>query len=122
MRILSQPASASFAEQSWSEYDFVHNKRRNRLKTEVASKLVYVHSNLRLLRKVHSYSRYADLLQESVKTASDLQFKLEYEECDGNCSDVDLDENDNPIDYANGPVDAVDVPVDVSAFFGDSVE
>ena len=63
MKILSQPASASSSEQSWSEYDFVHSKRRNRLKVKVASKLVYVHSNLRLLRRTRNCERYTRLLQ-----------------------------------------------------------
>ena len=50
MRLLSQPAIAAASEQSWSEYDYVHDKRRNRLKTKVANKLVFVHSNLRIIK------------------------------------------------------------------------
>jgi len=76
MRLLSQPASASSAEQSWSEYDYVHNKRRNRLKTEVANKLVYVHANLRLLNRIQSYRRHTDLLNQSALASQALTSNL----------------------------------------------
>jgi len=89
MRALSQPASASSAEQSWSQYDYVHNKRRNRLKTDVASKLCYVHQNLRLVRRLHSYERYKGLLEESVS----MFHKLSYDEWEGNCSDNDSEDD-----------------------------
>ncbi|KAK9829380.1 hypothetical protein WJX72_005489 [[Myrmecia] bisecta] len=36
-------------ERNWSTYDFMHSKRRIRLKAKRAEKLVYVHSNLRLI-------------------------------------------------------------------------
>src|SRR6056300_616892 len=85
MKVLSQPSSASSAEQSWSEYDFVHNKRRNRLKAEVASKLVFVHANLRLLSRQKSYARHAQLLAESEK----LRSSLSNGDWDGDCSEDD---------------------------------
>ena len=85
MKVLSQPSSASSAEQSWSEYDFVHNKRRNRLKSAVAAKLVFVHANLRLLSKQKSYARHAQLLVESDK----LRSKLSSGDWDGDCSEGD---------------------------------
>ena len=40
MKVLSQPSSAASSEQNWSEYDFIHSKKRNRLKGHIASKLV----------------------------------------------------------------------------------
>ena len=66
MRLLSQPASASSSEQSWSEDDFVHSKKRNRLKTDVARKLVYVHSNMRLLAQNEARARHDELMKQSV--------------------------------------------------------
>ena len=96
LKVLSQPASASSAEQSWSEYDYIHSKRRNRLKVAVARKLVYVHSNLRLLRNAKSCARYTDLLGMGVQQANEAQANskewLLTAGWDGNCSDCDLDE------------------------------
>jgi hypothetical protein len=51
MRLLSQVSSACACERNWSTYDFIHNKLRNRLDPARAEKLVFVHSNLRLLRE-----------------------------------------------------------------------
>jgi hypothetical protein len=48
IRILSQVASSSSAERNWSTYGFIHSVKRNRLGSQKAEDLVYVHSNLRL--------------------------------------------------------------------------
>jgi hypothetical protein len=98
MKLLSQPASAAAAEQSWSEYDFVHSKKRNRLKSSVASKLVYVHSNMRLLSRHSSYSRHEEMLDAAVR-ASSLADSLLTDGWDGNCSDddIELTQLSNPI-------------------------
>ena len=39
------------AESAWSEFDFVFNRRGNRMGKERASLLVYAHCNTRLLRR-----------------------------------------------------------------------
>eukprot|EP00955_Chlamydomonas_euryale_P056729 356537-Chlamydomonas_euryale.AAC.1 len=49
MRVLAQPSSASSCERNWSTYEFIHNRRRNRLTMERADDLVFVFSNLRLV-------------------------------------------------------------------------
>lgn len=51
VKVLGQVTSACACERNWSTFDFVHNKRRNKLKASRASDLVYVFSNLRLLDK-----------------------------------------------------------------------
>ena len=57
IRILSQVASSSSAERNWSTYGFIHSVKRNRLGSQKAEDLVYVHSNLRLaLRKAPEYT------------------------------------------------------------------
>jgi hypothetical protein len=101
MRLLSQPAAASSSEQSWSEYDFVHNKKRNRLKTETASKLVFVHANLRMLNRIQAraYKRHerlhgvegcANATSPSIAESNKLyQHSLFADGLDGNCSDTD---------------------------------
>jgi len=42
------------APKSRCTYDFIHNKKRNRLTEARARDLVYVHSNLKLLHKMQS--------------------------------------------------------------------
>ena len=54
MDILSLVAGACSCERSWSAFDFIHSKKRNRLSAEKCEELVYVFSNLRLLRKANS--------------------------------------------------------------------
>ena len=87
MLVCSQPASASSAEQSWSEYDFVHSKRRNRLKSDAATKLVYVHSSLRLVEKQTSLKRHADIKYNSCVTPKSVVHREDV--LDGNASDTD---------------------------------
>jgi hypothetical protein len=55
--ILSQLASSSPAERTWSTYGFIHSVKRNRLGSQKAEDLVYVHSNIRLVsRKGEEYT------------------------------------------------------------------
>lgn len=51
VRVLAQPSSASACERSWSTFEFIHNKKRNKLQPERAEKLVYIFINLRLVLK-----------------------------------------------------------------------
>ena len=46
IHILSQVASSSSAERNWSIYGFIHSVKHNRLGSQKAEDLVYVHSNL----------------------------------------------------------------------------
>jgi hypothetical protein len=50
MKICAQSTSSSACERNWADYDFVHNKRRNRLQPGRAEKLVRCFSNLRLFQ------------------------------------------------------------------------
>ena len=52
-KVLSQPISSSSAERNWSTYSYIHNVKRNRLNEKRADKLVYIHSNIRLLSRFH---------------------------------------------------------------------
>lgn len=47
VKVLSQSPSSSPTERSWSDYDYIKNKRRNRLLPATAEKLVYVYRNSR---------------------------------------------------------------------------
>ncbi len=44
-----QVAGACSCERNWSTYDYIHNKKRNRLSASRCRDLVYVFSNRRLL-------------------------------------------------------------------------
>lgn len=50
-KVLSQPISSSSAERIWSTFSHIHNTKRNRMNTTTADKLVFIHSNLRLLSR-----------------------------------------------------------------------
>lgn len=52
MEILSLVSGACSCERTWSAYEFIHSKKRNKLSSSKAEELVYVFSNLRLLRKL----------------------------------------------------------------------
>ena len=43
---------ACSCERNWSAFDFVHSKKWNKLSAEKSAELVYIFSNLRLLRKI----------------------------------------------------------------------
>ena len=49
--LLGLPASSAATERSFSTYSFLHCKKRNRLTTERAGKLLYISHNLKLLRE-----------------------------------------------------------------------
>ena len=51
IRLLSQVASSSSTERNWSTYGFIHSVKRNRLGSQKAKDLVYVHSNLHLVSR-----------------------------------------------------------------------
>jgi len=53
-KVLSQISCASVCERNWSTYDFIHNKKRNRLRPNRANDLVEVFSNLRLISEVNN--------------------------------------------------------------------
>ncbi|KAG1653664.1 hypothetical protein FOA52_002635 [Chlamydomonas sp. UWO 241] len=50
MRLLSICVSSSGLERAWSMYEFIHNRRRNRLRATRTSKLVDIFSNMKLVR------------------------------------------------------------------------
>ena len=52
MEVLSLVAGACSCERNWSAFDFVHSKKRNKLSAEKSAELVYIFSNLHLLRKI----------------------------------------------------------------------
>ncbi|KAL9690375.1 hypothetical protein QQ045_010773 [Rhodiola kirilowii] len=53
-KVLSQPISSSSAEIIWSTYSHIHNIKRNHLNANRADKLVFIHSNIRLISRFTS--------------------------------------------------------------------
>ncbi|XP_024517030.1 uncharacterized protein LOC112341331 [Selaginella moellendorffii] len=54
LRILSQVVCASPCERNWSSWSLIQTKRRSRLLPKNAEKLVYIHTNLRVVQKLES--------------------------------------------------------------------
>jgi hypothetical protein len=52
VRVLSQVISACSCERAWSAYDFIHNKRRNKLAPKRARDLVFAFTNMRMAEKM----------------------------------------------------------------------
>jgi hypothetical protein len=63
VRVLAQVASASACERNWSTFDFIHTKKRNRLRSTKVRDVVYVHCNLRLTEKLENVNRVMDTVQ-----------------------------------------------------------
>ena len=57
-------SSAGACERNWSTYDFIHNKKRNRLHPDRANDLVYVFTNSRLIQKFKEPEKFAEWVQE----------------------------------------------------------
>ncbi|KAK9666570.1 hypothetical protein RND81_14G194700 [Saponaria officinalis] len=51
-RVLAQPINSSSAERVWTTYSYIHNTKRNRLNGARADKLVFIHSNIRLISRL----------------------------------------------------------------------
>ncbi|KAF8412755.1 hypothetical protein HHK36_000725 [Tetracentron sinense] len=80
-RVLGQPCSSSCCERNWSTFGMISSIKRNRLTSQRAEDLVYVHSNLRLLSRVDEHyvegpSKYWDAVGDefNLEGPSDLQF------------------------------------------------
>ena len=52
IRVLSQGSCASSCERNWSTFSLIHTKKRNRLTHAHVEKLVYIHTNHCLLRRI----------------------------------------------------------------------
>ncbi|KAJ8426768.1 hypothetical protein Cgig2_010200 [Carnegiea gigantea] len=90
-KVLSQPVSSSSAERNWSTYSYIHNVKRNRLNNARADKLVFIHSNIRLLSRFSkSYTsepyKYWDIdpetstMEESITRMQELMWSIDNEE------------------------------------------
>ena len=60
VRVSAMISGAGACERSWSAYDFVHSKKRNRLDPARAGDLVYVFTNKRLHKKAQKLEPFPD--------------------------------------------------------------
>ena len=50
LKLLGQPCSSSCAERNWSTYKFIHSLKRKKMAPAHIEDLIYVHSNLTLVK------------------------------------------------------------------------
>ena len=62
-KVLALGSAACSCERNWSSYEFIHSKKRNRLRPDKARKLVYIFSNLRLLREFKNTEYEEEIVQ-----------------------------------------------------------
>jgi hypothetical protein len=53
-------ASAGACERNWSSFEFIHSKRRNRLTPGLAEDLVFIFSNMQLLRRDEKKRKFGE--------------------------------------------------------------
>lgn len=108
--ILTMPASTAATERTFSKYGNIHNKKRNRLKTERAGKLVYVSHNLKLSENQMSQCQKNKKSQKEerimfVTPWNEEEFRdyiTDAEESENDLwqddSDANVSDEDNPVD------------------------
>ena len=69
--LFSQVTNASACESNWSSFEYLYSKRRNKLNTEKARKVVYVHSNLKLLNYLATGPIWTDSTKVTVTYSMD---------------------------------------------------
>ena len=63
IRVLAQVTSASASERNWSTFEFIHSKKRNRLKCKRVRDVVFVHANLRLKDKLENINYMEETIE-----------------------------------------------------------
>ena len=71
MRTTAQTTAASATEELWSEHDFVVNQRRTRLLKGRAEKLVRVHANARMARRMRGLNYSENYISQSDSCSED---------------------------------------------------
>ena len=90
MRLVGLSSSSSTTERTWSDYDYICTKRRNRLTTQRAEKLVVVYGHYRARRSLRQREvamKEGRILPRWVATAADWA-----QVNDGQEADDELDE------------------------------
>ncbi|KAH7438542.1 hypothetical protein KP509_04G019400 [Ceratopteris richardii] len=85
LRVLSQGSCASPCERNWSTFSLIHTKRRNKLQPKNVEKLLYIHTNLRLVCKIkeRGFQKMEVTLEMIEKEEDDRRLLALQEEHDG---------------------------------------
>src|SRR5687768_14910450 len=86
INILLIPTSSAAAERNFSNFGFIHNKIRNRLKNDRVKKLVYIYGNLKM---------YDGFLKVQQKKKQVSNFNISDDENSENSEDSENDSSDN---------------------------
>ncbi|CAI9102498.1 OLC1v1000779C1 [Oldenlandia corymbosa var. corymbosa] len=93
-KLLLQPASSSCCERNWSTYSMIHNVKRNRLTSQTAEDLVFVHANIRLItRKKQGPSKYWDICGDKFDIDGDIAELADLSINDPHIEAMTFDEN-----------------------------
>lgn len=89
VRILSAPVTSAETERSFSKFSFIHNKRRNKLKTDRAGKLTYIAFNWQLsqesiFHKSHSQTQLSMNAETDFHMDTD-DYQDDHRESDSSC-------------------------------------
>ena len=68
-KVLAQTSASSACEQAWASMDFIHSKRRNKLTAALASDLVWVHLNMRLVERSWEQPMFEQLAEAGAAEA-----------------------------------------------------
>ena len=105
-RLLSLVGSSSAAERNWSAYDFIHSKRRNRLGSDMAEKLVYVYQNMKLVRQREAMSR--QLAEEAARVLDAFDLRMQDGESDNDVGSDSDSSGSSDSDSCDGDGDGGD--------------
>ncbi|XP_025692367.2 uncharacterized protein [Arachis hypogaea] len=116
IRLLHQTSSSSGCERSWSLFEQIHSKRRNRLEHQRLSDIVYVTYNLRLQSRMHRKKKNYDLID--IQSIDTVDFWVMPDEDDPEFTHGDIEGIENLIYTDNAmplyPKDGGDVKLDVN--------
>ena len=70
--VTSLVSSAGACERIWSDYGFIHSKRRNELMPARANDLVYLFTNSRMMAKFSGPEKFADWVDEMGEEDSEM--------------------------------------------------
>ena len=71
IRVLAQVTSASSCERNWSTFEFIHTKKRNRMKCKTVRDIVFVHANLRLKDNLQNINYKEEIIEWKDQSSSE---------------------------------------------------
>ena len=91
-RVTALVSSAGACEQAWSAYDYVHNRKRNRLHASRANDLVFVFTNARLIQKFGQPEKFPEWVTE-IASDDEKEDAIEFQDPDEQAEQDEADES-----------------------------